>query len=78
MKVDLITPEIAEAAVREFLNSIRERLDRAAASARAAVTCGEAGNIEKAVEIVLDVEPLIHEVNTYIDAASLIRRDCKN
>ena len=47
MKTDRITSEIADAAVREFLNSIRERLDCAAASARAAVTCGEAGNMRR-------------------------------
>jgi hypothetical protein len=78
MRADRITPEIVDAAVREIPQLDRERLDRAAASARAAVKCGEAGNIEKAVAIVLEVEPLIHEVNTYLNAASLIRRDYKN
>ena len=33
-----------------------------------------AGNIEKGVEIALNVEQLIYEVNTFLNAASLINR----
>ncbi len=33
-----------------------------------------AGNIEKAIEIALDVEQLIYEVNTFLNAASLMNR----
>jgi hypothetical protein len=53
---------------------MRERLDRAAGIARAAQTCPEADNIDKAVEIALDVEQLIYEVNTFLNPASMINR----
>jgi hypothetical protein len=36
--------------------------------------CAESGNIEKAIEIALDVEQLIYEVNTFLNAASLMNR----
>jgi len=36
--------------------------------------CAHTGNIEKGVEIALDIEQLIHEVNTLLNAASLINR----
>jgi hypothetical protein len=51
---------------------MRQRLDKAAGVATTAEACVEAGNIEKAVEIVLDVEQLIYEVNTFLNAASLM------
>jgi hypothetical protein len=41
-----------------------ERLDKAAGIAKAAETCANAGNVEKDVEIALDVEQLVYEVNT--------------
>jgi hypothetical protein len=53
---------------------LRERLDRAAGIARAAEACANAGTIAKAVEITLDVEQLVHEVNTFLNAASMIHR----
>ena len=56
------------------LKEIRERLDHAASIARAAQTCAHTGNIEKGVEIALNVEQLIYEVNTFLNAASLINR----
>ena len=36
--------------------------------------CAEAGNIEKAIEIALDVEQLIYEVTSLLNAASLMNR----
>jgi hypothetical protein len=35
------------------------------------------GNTEKAIEIVLDLEQLIYEVNTLLNAASMINRISK-
>lgn len=54
------------------LNEIREQLDHAASIARTAQTCAHTGNIEKGVEIALDIEQLIYEVNTLLNAASLV------
>ena len=67
-------PCTVEVTIKVYLNEIRERLDRAAGIARAAEACADAGNVEKAIEIALDVEQLIYEVNTFLNAASLINR----
>jgi hypothetical protein len=36
--------------------------------------CADAGNLDKGIEIALDVEPLVHEVKTLLNAATLISR----
>jgi hypothetical protein len=53
---------------------VRERLDQAASLGQAAEACAKTGNIRKAIEIALDVEPLAYEVNTLLNAASLMHR----
>jgi hypothetical protein len=63
-----------KAALKSHLVEIRERLDQAASIAKAAEACAEAGNVHKAIEIVLDVEQLIYEVTTMLNAASLMNR----
>jgi hypothetical protein len=67
----------AEVTSKLFLAQIRERLDDAASVARAAEACANAGNIEKAIQIVLDVEQGIYEVTTLLNGASLIIRIAK-
>ena len=66
--------EILEATLKAHLTEMRERLDKAASIAKAAKACADAGNIEKAIEIALDVEQLIYEVNTFLNAASMMHR----
>ena len=58
----------------EQRQQIRERLDEAAGIGKAAEACADAGQIEKGIEVVLDVEQLLYEVNTFLNAASLINR----
>jgi hypothetical protein len=70
--------QIVEATLKMHLKEMRERLDRAAGIAKAAEACAAASNVEKAIEIALDVEQLIYEVNTFLNAASLINRISKN
>src|SRR5579859_7532034 len=53
-------------AARASLSAMRERLEEAAAIARAADVCSEAGNLTKAVEIALDAEQLIYEAQTLL------------
>ena len=72
--MDAVTLEIT---IKVYLKEMRERLDHAASIARAAQACAEAGNIEKGVEIALDVEQPIYEVNTFLNAESLINRISK-
>lgn len=63
-----------EITIRAHLKEMRERLDGAAGIAKAAEACSEAGNIPKAVEIALDLEQILYEVNTFLNAASLMHR----
>jgi hypothetical protein len=39
--------------------------------------CAHTGNIEKGVETALEIEQLIYEVNTLLNAASLVNRISK-
>ena len=68
---------LVEATLRMHVKEMPERLDRAAGIGKAAEACADAGNIEKAIEIALDVEQLIYEVNTFLNAASMINRISK-
>ncbi|MBZ0146973.1 MAG: hypothetical protein K8F62_05440 [Pseudorhodoplanes sp.] len=70
-------PVTLETTIKVHLKEIRERLDHAASIARAAQTCAHTGDIEKGVEIALDIEQLIYEVNTLLNAASLVNRISK-
>ena len=63
-----------DATLKMHLSEMRERLTQAANIARIAETCAEGGNMEKAIEIALDVEQLIYEVNTFLNAASMMHR----
>jgi hypothetical protein len=44
----------------------------------AAEACADTGNFNKGIEIALDVEQLLYEVNTFLNAASLIHRLSKS
>lgn len=63
-----------ETAIRMCLREIRNRLGGAASVARAAEACADTGQIEKAVEIALDIEQLAYEATRLLDAASLLGR----
>jgi hypothetical protein len=73
-----MTQNIPTISIVEFLKCIRERLDEVAAIAKAAEACAQAGNPEKGVTIMLDVEQLVYEVNTFLNAASLLSRCASN
>ncbi|MGE0630210.1 MAG: hypothetical protein AB7O43_20640 [Hyphomicrobiaceae bacterium] len=60
--------------IQLFLMAIRNRLDEAAGIARAADACASAGNLQKAIEVALDIEQIAYEVNRLLDAASLLQR----
>lgn len=61
-----------EAAVKIFLIEIANRLEKSMGIAKAA--CAEAGNVEGAVEIILDIEQPAYEASRLLDAASLLNR----
>jgi len=60
--------------VKDTLGCIRERLDGAVAVARAAEACADAGEVERALTIMLDVEQPLYEATTLLNAASLLHR----
>lgn len=66
--------QLIEATIRTYLTEIRSRLDRAAGIARAADARAGAGFHEKGLEVALDIEQLLHEATTLLNAASLIKR----
>lgn len=65
-------PATLEITLKAYLKEMQERLGQAASIARAARACADAGNVEKGIEIALNVEQLIYEVNTFLNAASLV------
>jgi hypothetical protein len=67
-----------ELTIKTSLKEMHQRLERAASIAKAADACAEAGSIEKAVEVALDIEQLIYEVNTFLNAASMMHRIWKS
>ena len=70
-------PQTIEITIKAYLTEMRSRLEKAAGIAKAAEACAEAGNPEKGVEVVLDVEQLIYEATTLLNGASLINRCAK-
>jgi hypothetical protein len=66
--------QLVEATIKTYLTEIRCRLDRAAGIGRAADACAGAGFHEKGLEVALDMEQLLYEATTLLNAASLINR----
>ena len=60
--------------IATHLSEMRKRLDKAAEIARAADACATAGSIEAAVEVSFDVEQLIYEATTLLNATALVNR----
>jgi hypothetical protein len=67
-------PTTVEAAIKVYLTEMRSRLEKATSIARAAEACALSGNVEKGIEIVLDIEQITYEVNTFLNVASMINR----
>jgi hypothetical protein len=63
---------LAEATIKSYLTEIRNRLDKAAGIGRAADACAGAGFHEKGLEVALDIEQLLYETTTLLNAAGLI------
>jgi hypothetical protein len=59
---------------KTYLTELRSRLDKAAGIGRAADACAGAGFHEKGLEVALDMEQLLYEAATLLNAASLINR----
>lgn len=57
----------------ELLRRIVARLRVAADAASAAEACAEAGDTAHALALLHDIEPLLYEVTTLLNAASMLR-----
>jgi hypothetical protein len=69
-----VNAHLVEATIKAYLTEIRNRLDRAAGIGRAADAGAGAGFHEKGLEVALDIEQLLYEATTLLNAASLINR----
>ena len=69
-----MSPQPPAISLKDLVRSIRERLDGAVAVAKAAEACAEAGDVERAITILLDVEQPLYEITTLLNAASLLHR----
>ena len=72
-----IRQAIHAAAIDQCMSIIAERLERAAEVAKSAVACMQDGKREQAVTIVMGVEEMVIHVNTFLNAAALIRRNAE-
>ena len=68
---------LAENVIKIYLAELRTRLEEASRIAKAADACGAAGNPDKGVQVALDVEPLLHDAASLLDAATMINRLAK-
>jgi hypothetical protein len=67
-------PDTVEITIKAYIIEMRSRLEKAASIAKAAEVCALSGNIEKSIDVALDIEQIVYEVNTFLNAASLINR----
>jgi hypothetical protein len=67
-------PTTVETTIKLYLTEMRSRLEKDTSIAKAAEACALSGNVEKGIEIVLDIEQITYEVNTFLNAASMIHR----
>jgi hypothetical protein len=58
---------------KELVRRISEHLHAAAAVASAAQAFAEAGNTDRALEMLRDLEPPLYEATTLLNAASMLR-----
>lgn len=70
--------QTAEVVTKAFFREIRQRLESAMAVAKAAEACAEAGSVEQALSVSLDLEEDVYDVRTLLNAASLVVRISKS
>jgi hypothetical protein len=68
-----MTPETADLVITDFLKTMSAKLDNAVQIAKAAEACANAGNPQKAIEIIMDVEQLMFDANTLLNGAGLLK-----
>lgn len=66
--------ETLQAAIKICLSEVRERVVEASRIATAAEACAEAGSINEAVQVSIDINQLFYEASRLHDAALLFKR----
>jgi hypothetical protein len=69
-----MSPENLDPLITSLLVDIRDRLEKATALAKGAAACAEAGDVQAGLQMALDIEQPVYEVNTLLNAASLMNR----
>ena len=60
--------------IRANLADVRARLEKGLRIAMAAEACAVSGRTRKSTEIALGLEAIVYELNTFLNAASMINR----
>ena len=65
---------VINTSIKAQLAQIRADLERGLRSAKAAEICAGSGRINNGIEIALSLEAIVYELNTSLNAASMIKR----
>lgn len=71
---ELQTIETVNRILPTMIEEIRDRLDEALSIARAAESCATDGNVDRAMQILMDAEPLYLDAHDLFKAALTLRR----
>jgi hypothetical protein len=69
---------IVKATIKTRLAQIRAELEKGLRIAKGAEICAGSGRINKSIEIALSLEAIVYELNTSLNAASMIKQLGKN
>jgi hypothetical protein len=65
---------IVEATIKAHLTDMRANLEKGLRIAKAAEACAISGRTRKGMEVAVSLEPIVYELNTLLNAASMINR----
>ena len=60
--------------IKTYLTDVRAKLEKGLRIAQAAEVCAGSGRTRKGMEVALGLEAIVHELNTLLNAASMINR----
>ena len=72
--INRIPYEVSVPSGKQKAHCLRHRLRSQNDGGKAAEACADSENVQKGIEIALDIEQLIYEVNTFLNAANMINR----
>jgi hypothetical protein len=66
------------AAAQLCLTTMHDIIAETASLSKAAASCAHDGNVSRGLQIALDIEPLLAEANTLLQAASILNRRARS